>query len=123
MFEDNIDENHLHVFKSFKQFSNITHLSLNFYLYYLDIPSKRILEKIDIHLPGLQYLEIKNLFEIDQKNVSQIVNMLSQLPNLHTIRIGFRIRSFSQYGKYGFYEQTKQKIARKCSQIRNIILD
>ena len=89
--EDNIDVNQLFSFELFKGFSNISHLTISF-----DLKTNlkdSILKEIDINLPKLQYLEIKDKFETTPEGVKQMADIFSRLSRLETLEIEVQIWS------------------------------
>ena len=104
--EDNIDVNQLFSFELFKGFSNITHLTL----YFDQISNEKTLKDIDINLPKLQYLEIKDIFDTTPEGVQQIAEILSRLSRLETLKLKF---------KSGVdFKPIEDKIIEKCRKIR-----
>ena len=98
-------------FEMFKDFPNLTHLSLSFHYRHNWIRT-HILKDIDIYLPKLKYLKFKNYFRTDQKGVDQMVDILSRLSKLETIDL-----SVSNEGLVSYF---KQKIGEKCKNIQMI---
>ena len=86
--EDNINVNQLFSFELFKVFTNVTHLRLQFED---EITLKEsTLKEIDINLPNLQYLEIKNKFNTTPEDVTQMGDILSRLSRLETLKLKFK---------------------------------
>ena len=105
---DVIDANNLFSFELFKGLSNITHLSLRF-----DQTLKEpILKEIDIYLPNLQYLEIKDRFFTTTEGVTQMADILSRLSRLQTIKL------FLSPGLN--CKPIEEQITKKCRKIRKI---
>ena len=105
--------NELFSFESFKDFSNITHLSLRFFPSLLF--SESVLKDIDIHLPKLQYLQIHNEFETTPEGVAKVADILSRLSRLETIKLRFTDEIVCQ--------QIKEQIAQKCKKIRTVDIE
>ena len=84
--EENNFDDQIFSFELFKGFSNITHLSLHFDYTYL---KESTLKEIDINLPKLQYLVIKNKFDTTPEGVTQMANILSRLSRLETLKLFF----------------------------------
>ena len=108
--EDNIDFSKLFSFELFKDFSNITHLSL--YIDWSLTLKESILKDIDIYLPKLQYLEFDYPFDISPKGVTQMADILSRLSRLQKIRFIFF---------FGVnYKPFEEQITKNCRKIRKI---
>ena len=71
-----------------------------------------IVKEIDIHLPKLQYLEIKGLFVKPPEGVTQMADTLSRLSRLETIQLNF-IKGID-------FKPIKEKIREKCRKIKTI---
>ena len=71
-------------FEAIKGLSNITHLTLEFDFVILKEMS---LKDIDNNLPNLQYLVIDNYFSLNQKEVTQLADILSRLSKLKTLKL------------------------------------
>ena len=120
--EDNIDVNQLFSFELFKGFPNITHLTLWLHLESnqrvntLGVSLKEsILKEIDINLPKLQYLRVKNPFETTPEGVTQIAEILSRLSRLETLRLSF---------KTGVdFKPIEEQITEKCRKLRIIEME
>ena len=111
-FKDNIDVNQLFSFELFKDFSNITHLSICFD--WRQTLKESILREIDINLPNLQYLEIKFPFDTTPEGVQQMAETLSRLSRLQTIKLKF---------KSGVdFKPIKEQITNHCRKIKQIKL-
>ena len=108
--ENIIYVNQLFLFKYFEGFSNITHLSLGFIG--IQISKKLKFEEIDINLPKLQYLEIRNQLSHTPHEVQQLADNLSRLSRLETLKLRF-------YTGVDF-KPIKDKITKKCRKIRKI---
>ena len=107
--EQDIDVNQLFSFELFKGFSNITHLTLNFYEKPLN---ESILKEIDINLPKLQYLIITDSFDTTPKGVTQMADILSRLSRLETLKLKF---------KSGVdFKLIEEQINKKCRKIKTI---
>ena len=61
-------------------------LSLN----WRHILKESIVKDTDINLPKLQYLEIKNTFDITPEGVQQMADILSRLSRLETLKLKFK---------------------------------
>ena len=108
--EDNIDVNQLFSFELFKGFENITHLTLCFY--WSSTLKESILKDIDIYLPKLQYLEIRDPFDTTPEGMTQMADILSRLSRLETLKLEF---------KSGVdFKPIEGKITEKCRKIRKI---
>ena len=108
--EDNIDFSQLFSFELFKDFSNITHLTL--YIDWSLTLKESILKDIEIYLPKLQYLEIDYPFDITPEGVTQMADILSRLSRLQTIRFIFF---------FGVnYKPFEEEITKNCRKIRKI---
>ena len=71
-----------------------------------------ILKDIDINLPKLQYLEIKDKFNTNPKGVTQMADILSRLSRLETLKLNF---------KSGVdYKRIEEQITKKCRKIKEI---
>ena len=77
-------------FEIFKDLSNITQLTLHLYSNSDKSVKESILTDIDINLPKLQYLEIKNKFDTTSKGVKQMAETLSRLSSLETLKLKFK---------------------------------
>ena len=111
-YEDmyDIDVNQMFSFELFKGFENITHFSLFLNRYLIFYKSK--LKEIDINLPKLQYLQIFNRFETTTKGVKQMVDILSRLSRLETLKLNF---------KSGVdFKPIEEQITEKCRKIKEI---
>ena len=75
-------------FEAFKGLSNITHLTLRFG--WTSKLKESILKDININLPNLQYLEIKNEIEGTPEEVTQMADILSRLSRLRTLKLKFK---------------------------------
>ena len=108
-----LDVNHFFSLELFKGFSNITHFSLC-----SESPEflkESTLKDIDINLPKLQYLQIKDRFDTTPEGVTQMADILSRLSRLQTIELSF---------KSGVeVKPIKQQITEKCKKIRKIELN
>ena len=111
--EDNIDINETFSFELFKGLSNITHLSLRFacdqHLY------ESIVKDIDIYLPKLQYLQLREdhpLFETSSEGVTQMADILSRLSRLESLKMNFKSRVN--------LKKIKKEITKKCRIIKTI---
>ena len=106
--EQDIDVNQLFSFELFKGFSNIIHLSIRFN----QTLNESILKEIDINLPKLQYLEIKDTFNTTPEGVTQMADILSRLSRLQIIHLKF---------KSGVdFKPIEDKIPEKCRKIKTI---
>ena len=101
-------------FEAFKGLSNITHLTLNFHSYSIESTRANILTDIDIHLPELQYFEMKNKIDATQEEFTQMADILSRLSRLQTLELMLK--------KTVNYEEFEVKIREKCREIRTINL-
>ena len=108
--EDVIDVNQLFSFELFKGFSNITHLSLWFN--FRQTLKESILKEIDINLPKLQYLEIKDRFDTTPEGVTQMADILSRLSRLETLKLRFKSAVN--------YKPIEEQITKKCRKIKEI---
>ena len=108
--EEEEDVNQLFSFELFKGFSNITHLSLRFGLLWLQTLKESILKDIDIYLPNLQYLEMKDIFLTTPEGVQQMGDILSRLSRLETLKL--KLKSGVDFNPI------KDKISEKCKKIR-----
>ena len=109
----NIEVNEMFSFELFKGFENITHLSLGFNG--LQLTTKdTILKNIDINLPKLQYLDIKNSLYTSQEGVTQMADILSRLSRLQTLKLWFTSEVFEDL------EQFEEQIIEKCRKIKEI---
>ena len=110
--EDNIDVNQLFSFELFKGFSNIIHLSFSFN--WRITLNESILKEIDIHLPKLQYLEIRNIFGTTSEGVTQMAEILSRLSRLEALKLKF---------KSGVdFKPIEEQITKKCRKIKEILM-
>ena len=110
--QDNIDVNRLFSFKSFQGFSNMTHLRLCFILRQkFEIWA---LKGIDINLPKLQYLEIKNTFDITPEGVTEMADILSRLSRLETLKLKLSFKTDVNY------DPIEEQITKQCRKIRKI---
>ena len=105
-----IDSNHLFSFEAFEGLSNITHLSLCLDL--RQISNESILKEIDINLPKLQYLEIKNKFNTTPEGVTQMADILSRLSRLETLKLMFESGVD--------FKPIEVQITEKCRKIKEI---
>ena len=97
-------------FEAFKEFPNITHLSLRFN----DYPTlnERVLKDIDIHLPKLQYLKMSDTFDTTPDGTTQMADTLSRLSRLETIKLKLKNEDV--------YQRIEEQISEKCRKIRTI---
>ena len=106
-------EPHEFSFKLFKSLPNITHLSLHFYInYYNQTMKEWIFKDIDINLPNLQYLEIKNKFDTTSEGVTEMADILSRLSRLQTLKLKF----ISEVD----FKPIEEQITKKCPKIKEI---
>ena len=111
--EEDIDVNQLFSFELFKGFENITHLTLS--LNRKHIPKESILKEIDINLPKLQYLEIRNKFDTTPEGVTKMADILSRLLRLETLKLKF---------KSGVdFKPIEEQITEKCRKIKEIEIE
>ena len=97
LYLDNRSHNKIYLnqffsFDLFKDLSNITHLTLKLksFEFLKQIALKEwILIDIDINLPKLQYLEIKNEFQTVPEGVQQMADILNRLSRLKTLKLNF----------------------------------
>ena len=94
---------------SFKGLSNITHLTISFWIHSLN---EKVLKNIDIDLPKLQYLEIKDKFDTTPEGVIQMADILSRLSRLETLKLKFKT------GVH--FKPIEDKITEKCRKIIKI---
>ena len=95
-------------FKGFPQ--QLTHLSLGFNS---EIKlNESHLKDLDINLPNLQYLKIKNMFDTTVEGVTQLSNILIRLTRLETIVLAFDPEVD--------FQPIREKIIEKCPKIRRI---
>ena len=109
---EDFDINDFISFEAFKGLSNITHLTLRFDESYYEIEAN-ILTDIDIHLPKLQYLELKEI-KVTPEEVTQMADILSRLSRLQTLKL-----TFSEGIDCDEFEE---KIREKCRKIGTIHL-
>ena len=85
------DFGHCFTFEAFEGLSNITHLTLDFNSsqFYATFFEGN-LKDIDINLPNLHYLQIKDKFNTTLKGVTQMADILSRLSRLETLKLQFR---------------------------------
>ena len=98
-------------FKAFEGLSNITHLGLKFNGNHVN---ESVLKDIDNYLPKLQYLEIKSRFTTHLRGMTQMVEILSRLSRLQTIKLRFKHEVD--------YQPMKAMIIEKCLKIKTIKL-
>ena len=101
-------------FEAFEGLSNITHLTLHLNLgkYSYERVNEEILKQININLPNLQYLEIKNAFDTTPEGVTEIADILSRLSRLETLKLKF---------KSGVdFKPIEEQITEKCRKIKEI---
>ena len=104
-----IDVNHFFSLELFKGFSNITHFS--FGSESPEFLKESILNDIDINLPKLQYLEIKDQFDTTPEEVTQMADILSRLSRLQTIQLCFKSLGMD-------VKPIKEQITEKCRKIK-----
>ena len=97
--------------KSFPE--QLTHLGLFFRIPYKLKVSH--LKDLEIHLPKLQYLFIKNQIIADEEGVTQMAEILSRLPRLESINLEFDSEVNCQ--------PIREKIIEKCLKIRSIVIN
>ena len=97
-------------FEAFKEFPNITHLSVRFN----DYPTlnEAILKDIETYLPKLQYLKFSDIFDTTPEGTEQMANILSRLSALEVIKLKLKNEDV--------YQQIEEQIAHKCRKIRKI---
>ena len=106
-----IDVNQLFSFELFKGFENITHLSFQKNAVGHTM-KESVLKEIDINLPKLQYLKVRNIFDTTPEGVTQMADILSRLSRLQTIELKF---------KTGIdFKPIEEQITKKCKKIRKI---
>ena len=111
-FDQVINFSKLFSFEAFKGLSNITHLTLHLNLrkYFNETLNEDIIKEIDIYLPNLQYLEIKDVFHTTPEGVTQMADILSRLSRLETLKLKF---------KPGVdFKQIEEQITEKCRKLR-----
>ena len=114
--EYNLNVNQLFSFDLFKDFSNITHLTLSFGLRgwsFCQLLKKFYFKKIEINLPKLQYLEIKDLIDTTPEGVKQMAEILSRLSRLETLKL--KVKCGVDLNK-----KIKEQISKKCRKIREM---
>ena len=75
---------------SFELFNGFPQQLTHLYLCLCESPlNESILKDIDIYLPKLKYLEIRSPFTTDSRGMTQIIDILSRLSSLQTIRMRF----------------------------------
>ena len=114
LWTDFLDFTQMFSFEAFKGLSNVTHLTLHLNLskHSYERLNERMLKKIDINLPNLQYLDIIDTFDTTPEGVQQMADILSRLSRLETLRLRFR-------SKIDF-KPIEEQITKKCQKIKEI---
>ena len=114
-------------FEAFKGISNITHLSFRFGFSGKQTLKESTLKEIDINLPKLQYLEIQYPFKTTPEGVTQMVDFLSRLLRLETLKLNFNLSKYMRFCLKSGVEYKPLKIqdqfTEKCRQIKTIKID